>query len=80
MNLISGDNKDGIYQGTITLTSADGSGIYNAYVSTADILGNSNYLNADVLSRLGFPAQLQVIGTGTKPETTQKTRKRTRFF
>ena len=62
MNRISGNNKDGIYQGNLTLSSADGPGIYDATVSASDALGNSRYLHAGELSKYGFAAQLQVFG------------------
>ena len=81
MNRISGDNKDGIYQGIISFSQYTESGTYGVFVSAADTLGNSKHMNAENLAKLGFPAELQIgAGTNVTPQVTQKSRKRTRMF
>jgi hypothetical protein len=79
MNRVSGDNKDGIYQGVLTFSQYPPSGTYGVFVSASDTLGNSKHINTEELSRLGLPAELQ-IGSGTSLQATQKARKRSRLF
>jgi hypothetical protein len=79
MKLVSGDSKDGIYQGVLTFSQYPPSGTYGVFVSASDTLGNSKHINSEALAKLGFPAELQ-IGSGTNSQATQKSRKRARLF
>jgi hypothetical protein len=80
MNRISGDDRDGIYQGAATFSRSAASGIYDASVYTSDALGNSRYLGkAELISR-GFAAELQIINTVSPSQPTQKSNKRIRVL
>jgi hypothetical protein len=80
MNRISGDSKDGIYQGVLVFTQYPPSGTYRVFVSASDTLGNSKYINSEDIAKLGFPSELQIGSVMTTSNPPQKSRKRARFF
>lgn len=80
MNRISGDDKDGVYQGVTTFSQRDASGIYEASVFASDTLGNSKFLGKLELAERGFATELQVISSTPASQSAYKSRKRVRFF
>ncbi len=80
MKRISGDEKDGVYQGNVTFTERDASGTYDVYVDTTDALGNPHMLGKTELTERGFAAELQIFNTSQAPQPTQKSRKRARIL
>lgn len=80
MNLVSGSDKDGIYKGVIVFSQNTPPGTYSASVYLSDILGNRKYLPSEELSKFGFAADLQIVGSTIATQPTQKSRKRARFF
>ncbi len=60
MNRISGNEKDGVYQGIIKFSQNTPSGTYNAHVFLADVLFNNKGFDNQALAARGFPSQLQV--------------------
>jgi hypothetical protein len=80
MNRISGDDKDGVYQGVTTFNQRDASGMYEASVYASDALGNSKSLGKPELAERGFATELQVISSSPASQPAQKSRKRVRFF
>lgn len=79
MHLVSGDAKDGIYQGAITFPQNTEPETYNAYVSAYDLLGNSRHLSGESLSTLGFVSTIQ-IGGASSSQPSNRLNKRTRVF
>jgi hypothetical protein len=58
---ISGDNRDGIYRGTITFPQYSAAGIWSIHqVYLSDTLSNYRYLYTQDLLNAGFPAYLRV--------------------
>lgn len=80
MKRISGDEKDGVYQGNITFSERDASGTYEVSVDTTDALGNANMLGKTALTERGFAAELQIFNASQTPQPIQKSRKRTRIL
>lgn len=60
MTRVSGDEKDGIYEGVITFSGNIASGTYNVHVYLSDVLFNSKSFDANELAALGYASQLQV--------------------
>ena len=77
--LVSGDDKDGVYTGTVTFAQGTDAGMWRIGVSVSDALGNQKTVSTDELAALDYPTELQVIGR-TAQTPTQKSRKRVRFF
>jgi hypothetical protein len=73
---ISGDEKDGIYTGTVTFPQGIDGGMWRVAVSVSDSIGNQKTFDTDELAALGCATELQVIGKTSSP----KSRKRQRFF
>ncbi|HEX9928219.1 MAG TPA: carboxypeptidase-like regulatory domain-containing protein [Pyrinomonadaceae bacterium] len=60
MNRISGDDKDRIYRGVLTLGPNTPSGVYDVHVFVSDALFNYRSLTASELAQRGYPSQLPV--------------------
>ncbi|HEX8266289.1 MAG TPA: carboxypeptidase-like regulatory domain-containing protein [Pyrinomonadaceae bacterium] len=60
MNRISGDDKDGIYRGVLTLGPNTPSGVYAVHVFVSDALSNRMSMTASELAERGSPSQLSV--------------------
>ena len=59
-NRVSGDDKDGVYTQTRIFPQNTPPGIYEAFVSVTDTLGNSYFINAGELARRRFPHELKI--------------------
>lgn len=77
--LVSGDGKDGIYNGILTFPQGTDAGTWRIAVSVSDAIGNFQTVDTSALAARGFATQLQVMGR-TSASATPKTRKRARFF
>lgn len=60
MNRISGDEKDGVYRGSITFSPNGDSGLFNAHVFLADELFNNKGFDELELAARGFSSHLKV--------------------
>lgn len=78
--IVSGNNKDVVYTGTVTFAPGTDSGMWRIGMSASDALGNQKTFSADELAALGFATELQVVAKTPSPQPTQKSRKRARIF
>lgn len=79
LNRISGDDKDGVYQGVMILPQNTEPGTYGAFIALYDFLGNSRHFLSLELSKLGFASEIQIVGAASA-QSAQKLNKRVRFF
>jgi hypothetical protein len=60
MNRISGDDKDGVYQGVTRFFRNQSSGVYPFHVFASDVVTNQTFLDSTQLAARGYPSQLIV--------------------
>ena len=66
-NLISGDENDGVYQGTITFPELSETGIWHIQggVFSVDSVGNIRQYSDAEITAMGFPTELEVVSEPT---------------